>query len=34
MWFKQRAEEAGFHQAVHDRDSGAPILGSKPPRNN
>ncbi|WP_025897882.1 crotonase/enoyl-CoA hydratase family protein [Sneathiella glossodoripedis] len=22
MWFKHRAEEAGFHQAVHERDSG------------
>lgn len=34
LWFKSRAEEAGFHQAVAERDSGAPILGSKPPRNN
>lgn len=34
VWFKQRAEEAGFHQAVGERDSGDPILGSKPPRNN
>jgi enoyl-CoA hydratase len=34
VWFKQRAEEAGFHQAVAERDSGAPIQGSKPPRNN
>jgi enoyl-CoA hydratase len=34
MHFKQRAEEAGFHQAVKERDSGDPILGSKPPRNN
>jgi enoyl-CoA hydratase len=34
VWFKQRAEEAGFHQAVAERDSGAPIPGSKPPRNN
>jgi enoyl-CoA hydratase len=34
IWFKQRAEEAGFHQAVQERDSGAPIPGSKPPRNN
>ena len=33
-WFKQRAEEAGFHQAVQERDSGEPIAGSKPPRNN
>jgi enoyl-CoA hydratase len=34
IWFKQRAEEAGFHQAVQERDSGEPIPGSKPPRNN
>jgi len=34
MWFKARAEETGFHQAVKERDSGAPIPGSKPPRNN
>jgi len=34
LWFKSRAEEAGFHQAISERDSGAPILGSKPPRNN
>jgi enoyl-CoA hydratase len=34
VWFKQRAEEAGFHQAVRERDSGEPIPGSKPPRNN
>lgn len=34
LWFKARAEEAGFHQAVSERDSGAPIQGSKPPRNN
>ena len=34
IWFKARAEEAGFHQAVSERDSGAPIPGSKPPRNN
>jgi enoyl-CoA hydratase len=34
MWFKARAEEAGFHQAVKERDSGDPIPGSKPPRNN
>ncbi len=34
IWFKQRAEEAGFHQAVRERDSGEPIPGSKPPRNN
>lgn len=27
--FKQRAEEAGFKQAVAERDSGAPIPGSK-----
>jgi enoyl-CoA hydratase len=25
MWFKQRAEEVGFQQAVTERDSGAPI---------
>lgn len=25
MWFKQRAEEAGFAAAVRERDSGAPI---------
>jgi enoyl-CoA hydratase len=25
MWFKQRAEEVGFAQAVKERDSGAPI---------
>lgn len=25
MWFKQRAEEAGFATAVRERDSGAPI---------
>lgn len=25
IWFKRRAEEAGFRQAVHDRDSGGPI---------
>jgi enoyl-CoA hydratase len=34
LWFKARAEEVGFHQAVKERDSGAPIQGSKPPRNN
>ena len=34
MWFKQRAEEKGFHQAVQERDSGESIAGSKPPRNN
>ena len=27
--FKQRAEEVGFKQAVAERDSGVPILGSK-----
>ena len=32
LWFKQRAQEAGFHQAVAERDSGEPIQGSKPPR--
>ena len=25
VWFKQRAEEVGFKQAVKERDSGAPI---------
>jgi enoyl-CoA hydratase len=25
VWFKQRAEDAGFKQAVRERDSGAPI---------
>ncbi len=25
LWFKQRAEEVGFKQAVAERDSGAPI---------
>ena len=25
MWFKQRAEEVGFQQAVKERDSGDPI---------
>ncbi len=30
--FKARAEEVGFQQAVRERDSGAPIAGSKPPR--
>lgn len=34
VYFKQRAQEVGFHQAVKERDSGDPILGSKPPRNN
>ena len=29
IWFKQRAEEVGFKQAVSERDSGAPIPGSK-----
>lgn len=29
MWFKQRAEEVGFKQAVAERDSGKPIPGSK-----
>jgi enoyl-CoA hydratase len=32
--FKARAETAGFHVAVQERDSGAPIQGGKPPRNN
>jgi enoyl-CoA hydratase len=25
VWFKRRAEEVGFKQAVRERDSGAPI---------
>ena len=25
LWFRQRAEEVGFRQAVSERDSGAPI---------
>ena len=25
MWFKDRAERVGFHQAVQERDSGEPI---------
>jgi len=29
VWFKARAEEAGFKQAVAERDSGDPIPGSK-----
>ena len=29
IWFKQRAEEVGFKQAVAERDSGEPIPGSK-----
>ena len=29
VWFKKRAEEAGFKQAVAERDSGDPIPGSK-----
>ncbi len=29
MWFKERAEEVGFKQAVKERDSGDPIPGSK-----
>ena len=29
VWFKQRAEQVGFKQAVQERDSGAPIPGSK-----
>lgn len=29
MWFKARAEEVGFKQAVAERDSGAPIPGAK-----
>ncbi len=34
LWFKQRAYEAGFQQAVKERDSGDPIQGGKAPRNN
>jgi enoyl-CoA hydratase len=29
VWFKQRAEDVGFKQAVAERDSGDPIPGSK-----
>ena len=29
VWFKERAEEVGFKQAVRERDSGDPIPGSK-----
>lgn len=29
IWFKKRAEEVGFKQAVSERDSGEPIPGSK-----
>jgi enoyl-CoA hydratase len=29
VWFKKRAEEVGFKQAVAERDSGDPIPGSK-----
>jgi len=29
VWFKKRAEEVGFKQAVAERDSGNPIPGSK-----
>jgi enoyl-CoA hydratase len=29
VWFKQRAEDVGFKQAVVERDSGDPIPGSK-----
>lgn len=29
IWFKQRAAEVGFKQAVAERDSGDPIPGSK-----
>jgi len=29
VWFKQRAEDVGFKQAVVERDSGEPIPGSK-----
>jgi enoyl-CoA hydratase len=34
LWFKGRAEQVGFQQAVQERDSGDPIPGSKPARNN
>jgi enoyl-CoA hydratase len=34
LWFKGRAESVGFQQAVRERDSGDPIPGSKPARNN
>jgi len=34
LWFKGRAEAVGFQQAVRERDSGDPIPGSKPARNN
>ncbi len=34
VWFQQRAQEVGFHQAVKERDSGEPIPGGKAPRNN
>ena len=29
VWFKKRTEQVGFKQAVSERDSGAPIPGSK-----
>ena len=29
VWFKERAEQVGFKQAVNERDSGDPIPGSK-----
>jgi enoyl-CoA hydratase len=29
VWFKQYAEQHGFHEAVAWRDSGKPIPGSK-----
>jgi enoyl-CoA hydratase len=29
VWFKKRAEEVGFKQAVAELDSGDPIPGSK-----
>ena len=29
IWFKKRAEEFGFKQAIAERDSGDPILGNK-----
>lgn len=32
LWFKSRAEEVGFPEAIRERDSGEYIQGSKPPR--
>ena len=34
LWFKDHAEKHGFQEAVRLRDSGEPIPGSKPARNN